>query len=266
MIEKTRITIVFIVFLVLLLWTGIGHCSNWVVIGEDNERYIYADYDSVNFYVQDGDRYVSLWFKFVPKDRNFPYYAMEFINAREKNLNFIVHDIRFYDARTGQIVKSGYGNEEGWQKSEGTIYRSVFSSIFSSTKQKHKGASGTGFFITPTHLVTNYHVVEGGTQFEILFRDNRYTAELFATDPNNDLAILKVSGLEGDIKPLLIANSRDVKEGTKVYTVGFPMPGQLGLRAKLSDGIINAISGYQDDMRTFQISIPVQPVIVGAHY
>lgn len=41
--------------------------------------------------------------------------------------------------------------------------------------------------------------------------------------------------------------------------MGYPMPDELGSRAKMSQGIINSVTGYKDDLRMFQISIPVQP-------
>lgn len=41
--------------------------------------------------------------------------------------------------------------------------------------------------------------------------------------------------------------------------MGYPMPDELGSRAKLGQGIVNSVTGYRDDLRMFQISIPVQP-------
>lgn len=242
------------------VWTGIGHCANWTLVYENGKLCVYVDSESLSFYGNEGDRYVSCRLMCKPRDTSNPFYVVESINVRENNLKCLRYDVIMYDSGTGEIVQSRNEKNKGWQKTNpGSNYESIFLKLFSMGKTERGGASGTGFFITPTHILTNYHVINGGKKFEILFKENKYEVEVFATDPNNDLAILKVSGIEGSVKPLPIANSRDVKEGSRVYTVGFPMPDQLGIRAKLSEGIINATSGYKDDMRLFQISVPVQP-------
>ena len=48
------------------------------------------------------------------------------------------------------------------------------------------------------------------------------------------------------------------KTGAKVFTIGYPHPDIMGQKAKLSEGIINADTGYMDDARTLQISVPIQ--------
>lgn len=246
------------IFLVIFLITNIGFCTNWVLVNEDSQGSIYVDTESIKYYGDEGDRYVSLWLKASFKVN--PYYAIQFMNIRENTFNYLLYDVSIIDRRTGQIIKSYNEKNKGWQQaSKGSNYEVIFTKVFAKKAKASKGGSGTGFFITPNHLLTNYHVIDGATTYEIIFRETRYTAEVFATDPTNDLAILKVVGLEGNVKPLTVASSRDVKEGSKVYTVGFPIPDLLGIRAKLSEGIINGISGFKDDMRMFQISIPIHP-------
>ncbi|MBU2703024.1 serine protease Do [Sporomusaceae bacterium BoRhaA] len=120
--------------------------------------------------------------------------------------------------------------------------------------------SGTGFFVTPHLIVTNYHVVKTAKTIEIKDRNEQLTsATVVAKDPANDLAILKVKEPESSVTPLSLGNVSESKNGDTVYTVGFPMPTVLGAKAKLSEGIINSTTGFQDDVRMYQISIPIQP-------
>ncbi|GMB01121.1 serine protease [Pelosinus sp. IPA-1] len=120
--------------------------------------------------------------------------------------------------------------------------------------------SGTGFFITNDLIVTNYHVVDKAKTIEIKHNNGqKSSATVITKDPINDLALLKVSKSDFSVNPLPIANIQNTKDGDTVYTVGFPLPGLLGTKAKLSEGIINSITGIQDDVRMFQISIPIQP-------
>ena len=47
--------------------------------------------------------------------------------------------------------------------------------------------------------------------------------------------------------------------GAKVFTVGFPNPDIQGSAAKYTDGAISALTGIMDDVRTIQVTVPVQP-------
>ncbi|MBP2631961.1 MAG: hypothetical protein H6Q70_2589 [Firmicutes bacterium] len=123
-----------------------------------------------------------------------------------------------------------------------------------------KVGSGSGFFITPNLIVTNNHVIDKAKNIEIVYNnDQKATATMIAKDPVNDLAILKVEDFKGSVSPLFLGNTQNAKDGDPVYAVGFPMPNMLGDKAKLSEGIINSITGFKDDVRMYQISIPIQP-------
>ncbi|MBC8014570.1 MAG: trypsin-like peptidase domain-containing protein [Sporomusaceae bacterium] len=119
---------------------------------------------------------------------------------------------------------------------------------------------GSGFFIMPDIIVTNNHVVHGASKIEVAYNDEVVLmAMVIGRDEVNDLALLKVSGLESVVTPLVLANSSGVREGNRVYAVGFPLPMVMGPRAKISEGIISSSNGLQGDLRMFQISTPVQP-------
>jgi TPR repeat protein len=120
-------------------------------------------------------------------------------------------------------------------------------------------ATGTGFFITQSgYLVTNYHVVRGGKDIQVLFAgDKSAHATVVAEDEKADLAILKVK--EGVHPCLPIVSSGGVKLGASVATVGFPNPGVQGFAPKLAKGEIASLAGIQDDPNCFQISVPLQP-------
>lgn len=119
-------------------------------------------------------------------------------------------------------------------------------------------STGTGFFFASNgYIATNYHVVVGGK--EIVVRDlagKIYEATVVATDKANDLAILKVDGL--DFTYLPIRQSSLVRKGESVYTLGFPNIGMQGLEGKVTDGIVSSLSGLQGEPNAFQISVPIQ--------
>ena len=116
---------------------------------------------------------------------------------------------------------------------------------------------GTGFFITSDgYFATNFHVVKDALSIKIRAHGNQVLqARLITADTVNDLAILKA---EGRFQPLSVVNSRSVKAGTQVVTMGFPLVSIQGGEPKITDGIVNSISGAGNDTRLFQISVPLQ--------
>ncbi|TFU15879.1 MULTISPECIES: S1C family serine protease [Thermus] len=98
---------------------------------------------------------------------------------------------------------------------------------------------GTGFFVSPFRVVTNYHVVQGLTELTVRLTDGRtFPAERFAVDPGIDLALLTVRGLQA---PRVLAFSKtpstSLPLGMGVVVVGFP----FGQGPLASYGILSGI-------------------------
>jgi S1-C subfamily serine protease len=47
--------------------------------------------------------------------------------------------------------------------------------------------------------------------------------------------------------------------GQDVFTVGYPNPGLQGVSAKYTKGTISSLTGFKDDLRLYQVSVPIQP-------
>ena len=127
-------------------------------------------------------------------------------------------------------------------------------------------STGTGFFIDKNgYLVTNYHVVDEGKTFEISITKNgkskEYKAEIVSVDKQNDLAILKI--ISSDFKPLeklsYNFNTKSQDVGSSVFALGYPLTKIMGNEIKFTDGKISSKSGFQGDITTYQISVPIQP-------
>ena len=81
-------------------------------------------------------------------------------------------------------------------------------------------ASGTGFIITEDgYVVTNYHVIEGGTNITVTTHGNdEYSAEVIGYEANNDLAVLK---MEGENFPYVtLGKSAELMVGDQVVAIG----------------------------------------------
>ena len=81
-------------------------------------------------------------------------------------------------------------------------------------------SSGTGFIITSDgYVVTNYHVIEGGTKVTITtHNDEEYPAEIVGYEANNDLAVLKVDA--EDLPYVTLGKSTDLLVGDQVVAIG----------------------------------------------
>lgn len=101
-------------------------------------------------------------------------------------------------------------------------------------------ASGSGVFISENgYIVTNHHVIEGADEVTItLSNKKQYKAKVIASDPNTDLAVIKVDGTGFPF--LIYGNSDDVNVGQWVLAVGYP----LTLETTVTAGIISAKYRY----------------------
>jgi 2-alkenal reductase len=99
--------------------------------------------------------------------------------------------------------------------------------------------SGSGFVYSEDgYIVTNNHVVAGGSDFEMVFSSGqRKTAELVGADIDSDLAVLKVDELPDGVEPLQLADSETLKVGEFVVAIGNP----FGEQGSMSLGIISAL-------------------------
>jgi putative serine protease PepD len=101
------------------------------------------------------------------------------------------------------------------------------------------GASGSGFvFDDRGHIVTNNHVVAGGGgSVSVVGSDGRrLTAEVVGTDPNSDIAVLRVTPSSA-LRPLDLADLSATRVGEPVLAVGSP----LGLSGTVTAGIVSAL-------------------------
>ena len=114
---------------------------------------------------------------------------------------------------------------------------------------------GSGFFLKPNLIATNYHVIEGAARgtAKLVGKSTTYNIEgVTATDKTNDLALLKVTAY--GIKPLSLGDSDTVRIGETVYVAGNPK----GLEGTFSNGIISSRRD-KDTKERLQMTAPISP-------
>jgi S1-C subfamily serine protease len=97
-------------------------------------------------------------------------------------------------------------------------------------------AEGSGVILSADGvIVTNAHVVEGASSVEVEFTDGHpaTTAAVLGTDPERDIAVIKVD--TADLSPIVVGSSDALDLGDTVYAVGFP----LNLGPSVTGGIVS---------------------------
>jgi serine protease Do len=112
-------------------------------------------------------------------------------------------------------------------------------------------SSGSGVIIsTDGYIVTNNHVVEEGSDIRVTLHDKQeYLAEVVGTDPNTDIALLKIKP-EKPLPYLTFGNSDTTMVGEWVLAVGNP----FNLNSTVTAGIISA-KGRNIDILEAEYSI-----------
>lgn len=119
-------------------------------------------------------------------------------------------------------------------------------------------SSGTGWVIPEGFIVTANHVISGHKQLAVtLVGKPEQPVSLVISDAANDIAILSVK-IPNSLPPGIPVSSAPAPLGAHVWTLGYPHTEILGVQQKVTDGIVSSTRGFQDDPRTYQVSVPVQ--------
>ena len=103
--------------------------------------------------------------------------------------------------------------------------------------RNNPGNMGSGFVYSEDgYIITNNHVVDDAGIVNITFLDGEsYTAKIIGTDPDLDLAVLKVEMDSRYIQPIPIGDSSQLKVGEQITAIGNP----FGLSGSMTSGIIS---------------------------
>jgi S1-C subfamily serine protease len=103
----------------------------------------------------------------------------------------------------------------------------------------YQQGEGSGFvWDEQGHIVTNNHVVEGADTVQVTFWDNNIVeAKVVGTDPDSDLAVIRVDVDEVESQPVVLGDSDALQVGQLAIAIGNP----FGQEGTMTRGIISAL-------------------------
>jgi len=116
---------------------------------------------------------------------------------------------------------------------------------------------GSGVIVSASgYVLTNNHVVEDADLIEVILNDRRRArAKVIGTDPDSDLAVLKI---ELDRLPVMVlGDSDDLQVGDQVLAIGNP----FGVGQTVTAGIVSALGRNQLGINTFENFIQTDAAI-----
>jgi len=116
---------------------------------------------------------------------------------------------------------------------------------------------GSGVIVSPAgFILTNNHVIEEADAIEVVLNDGRKAiAQVIGTDPETDLAILKI-GLD-ELPVITLGNSDELAIGDPVLAIGNP----FGVGQTVTSGIVSALGRTQLGINTFENFIQTDAAI-----
>jgi S1-C subfamily serine protease len=117
--------------------------------------------------------------------------------------------------------------------------------------------AGSGFVYDDSgHIITNYHVVQGGSSFVVTFHNDpkQYKAKIVGVAPEKDIAVLQLQDKPAKLSPIKFGSSKDLLVGQYSFAIGSP----FGLDYTLTTGVISALGRKIDGIGGVKINDMIQ--------
>jgi Do/DeqQ family serine protease len=132
-----------------------------------------------------------------------------------------------------------------------------FRFFFGEQQDQPQVGLGSGVIVSADgYILTNNHVVENADEIEVVLNDSRRArAKVIGTDPDSDLAVLKID-LER-LPVIVLGNSDNLQVGDQVLAIGNP----FGVGQTVTSGIVSALGRNQLGINTFENFIQTDAAI-----
>ena len=233
------------------IWSDGSKFIGEYIDGESNGQGVYIWGDTTEWA---GDKYVG---EFIDGERTG---QGTYTFADGTKQEGIWKDGVFQYAKSFYIPPNAYASGSGWKCKSG--YKRVGAGCEKELIEIYKeealpASSGSGFAITSDgYVVTNYHVIEGCNNVEIIDKGQTIPATVISFDVSNDLALLK-----SDFKPLhtFPLSRKNPYTLMEIYVAGYPFGYDFSTPVKITRGIISSLAGIGNNFSRVQIDAAIQP-------
>lgn len=137
------------------------------------------------------------------------------------------------------------------------LFKHFFNNSDLPQQERMQSALGSGVILTADgYILTNNHVIDGADEIITLTYDGREAlAKLIGTDPESDLAVLKID--TNNITPIKVGDSNQSRVGDVVLAIGNP----FGVGQTVTQGIISATGRYGLGINTYENFIQTDAAI-----
>jgi serine protease Do len=193
----------------------------------------------------------------------------DFTGIVQKNAPAVVHVEAKYSGKKqsskGRSAQHGMpdmpGDGDDSNDPQAEIFRRFFGMpMMPSPEEQQHTSLGSGFIISPDgYVLTNTHVVDGADTVTVRLQDRRVlTAKVVGSDPQYDIALLKIDSKGAPLPAVSVGDSRTLKPGQWVLAIGSP----FGFDYTVTQGIVSAVGrnlGSQDQPYTsfIQTDVPI---------
>ncbi len=198
----------------------IGGVSTFLLFGVNQSTIVNVADKAIEQSQTTGIRQVS-----YSGDRNAA--PADFVEASARVMPTVVHIATKTTVRTSSVPPG----MEMWQEFFGPQWQ-----FPEQERSNVRQGAGSGVLVQPNgYIVTNNHVIKDADEITVTLHDQRsFTAKVIGSDPNTDIALIKI---EADSLPVVsFANSDDVRVGEWVLAVGNP----FNLNSTVTAGIVSA--------------------------
>ncbi len=204
-------------------------------------KYIAPDADGSIVTTAGGDKNNGA-FSLVDYKGNYGFNAPDFVDASQKTVNAVVSINNFSTQKRNQRSNDPFEFFFGFPQQERDPDRPT--------------GQGSGVIISEDgYIVTNNHVIKGSDKIEVVLNNQKsYTAELVGTDPNTDIALIKIE--EKGLPFIKFVDSDAINVGDWVLAVGNP----FGLNSTVTAGIVSA-KGRSIDILRRNATNPIESFI-----
>jgi Do/DeqQ family serine protease len=132
-----------------------------------------------------------------------------------------------------------------------------FKFFYGEQEEQNPGGLGSGVIVSAEgHILTNNHVIEDADNIEVVLSDGRKTrAKVIGTDPDTDLALMKIP--LDKLPVIVLGQLQDLQVGDVVLAIGNP----FGVGQTVTSGIVSALGRSQLGINTFENFIQTDAAI-----